>query len=202
VYAPPGPYTAAEMAGDVLSVMDEADVERAHLLGTSLGGMIAQELVLAAPGRVEKLMLVCTTPGGPNAAPMPEQTVKLLAEAPSLEPLIALRRFVENALAPNPREELVQRILAHRLATAQPLSAWAAQAAAGASFDAWDRLGEVAAPTLVVHGTEDVVVDPANADLLVERIPGALAERFEGCGHLLFWEEPTRFVDVVGEFLS
>ena len=200
--APAGPYTVAEMAGDVLSVMDEAGLERAHVVGTSLGGMIAQELTLAAPERVERLVLVCTTPGGPNAAPMPEATVRLIAEAPMLEPLTALRRFVENALAPHPSEELVQRILAHRLATAQPLAAWASQAAAGASFDAWDRLGDIVAPTLVLHGTEDVVVDPANADLLAELIRGARAERFEGCGHLLFWEEPARFVEVVGEFLS
>jgi 3-oxoadipate enol-lactonase len=200
--APPGPYTVAEMAGDVLSVMDEAGLERARVVGTSLGGMVAQELALGSPERVEGLVLVCTTPGGPNAAPMPETTVTLLAEAPKLEPLVALRRFVENALAPNPPEELVERILAHRLATAQPLAAWAAQAAAGASFDAWDRLGAIRAPTLVVHGTEDVVVDPANADLLAARISDARVERFEGCGHLLFWEEPARFVDVVGEFLT
>jgi 3-oxoadipate enol-lactonase len=185
--APPGPYTVAEMAGDVLSVLDEAGLERTHVVGTSLGGMIAQELALAAPERVEKLVLVCTTPGGPNAAPMPEPTVRLIAEAPTLDPLTALRRFVENALAPDPPEEVVQRILAHRLATAQPPAAWAAQVAAGASFDAWGRLGSITAPTLVVHGTADVVVDPVNARLLAELVPDARVERFEGCGHLLFW---------------
>lgn len=200
--APPGPYSCGEMAADVLAVLDEADVERAHVVGTSLGGMVAQELVLAAPARVNRLVLVCTTPGGPNAAPMPAPTVELIAAAPSLEPLVALRRFVENALAPNPPEELVDRILAHRLATAQPPTAWAAQAAAGASFDAWERGPEIDVPTLVLHGTSDVVVDPANAALLVERIVGARLELFEGCGHLLFWEEPARFVEVVGEFLS
>jgi pimeloyl-ACP methyl ester carboxylesterase len=200
--APAGPYSVAEMAGDVARVLDEAGLERAHVVGTSLGGMIAQELALTAPERVARLVLVCTTPGGPNAAPMPEVTVTLLAEAPSLEPLVALRRFVENALAPDPPEETVERILAHRLATAQPLAAWMAQAAAGAAFDAWDRLPGVAAPTLVAHGTLDVVVAPANSKHLVERIPGARLEWFEGCGHLLFWEEPERFVEVVGEFLA
>jgi len=200
--APPGPYTVSDMAGDVLAVLDDAGLERAHVIGTSLGGMVAQELALSAADRVEKLVLVCTTPGGANAAPMPEQTVRLLAEAPSLEPLVALRRFVVNALAPDPPGELVERILAHRLATAQPLAAWSAQAAAGMSFDAWDRLGGLQAPTLIVHGTVDVVVDPGNAALLAERIPGARVERFEGCGHLLFWEQPARFVKVVGEFLA
>ena len=200
--APPGPYTCAEMAADVLDVLDDAGIAHAHVVGTSLGGMIAQELVLMAPARVDRLVLVCTTPGGPNAVPMPSRTVELIAAAPSMEPLVALRRFVENALAPNPPDEIVDRILAHRIATAQPPVAWAAQAAAGASFDAWQRAPLIGTPTLVLHGTQDVVVDPANAALLGERIPAARVELFEGCGHLLFWEQPARFVDVVGEFLS
>ena len=200
--APPGPYTVAEMAEDVLSVMDEAGLGSADVVGTSLGGMIAQELALTAPQRVRRLVLVCTTPGGPNAAPMPTVTLQLIAEAPTLEPLVALRRFVENALAPDPPDGIVERILEHRIATAQQPAAWAAQAAAGATFDVWERLPELATPTLVMHGTEDVVVDPQNGDLLAERIPGAGLERFDGCGHLLFWEQPRRFVSAVGEFLG
>jgi pimeloyl-ACP methyl ester carboxylesterase len=199
--APAGPYTAAEMAEDVVSVLDEAGIERAHVVGTSLGGMIAQELALRTE-RVERLVLVCTTPGGRSAVPMPEVTAKLIAEAASMEPLVALRRFVENALAPGAPEELVERILAHRLRTAQSPTAWAAQAAAGVSFDACDRLPELRAPTLVLHGTEDVVVDPANSTLLAGRLPDARLEWFPGCGHLLFWEHPERFVALVGEFLA
>jgi pimeloyl-ACP methyl ester carboxylesterase len=200
--APPGAYSASEMAGDTLRVLDEAGVERAHIVATSLGGMVAQELALAAPERVEKLVLVCTTPGGPNAAPMPEQTVRLMAAAPSLEPQVALRTFVENALAPDPPDGIVERILAHRLETNQPLSAWLSQASAGMTFDAWERLPGLMISTLVVHGTADAVVDPANAELLVQRIPAARLELFQGCGHLLFWEEPERFVHVVGAFLG
>ncbi|MBA3432956.1 MAG: alpha/beta fold hydrolase [Actinobacteria bacterium] len=200
--APPGPYSAAALGEDTLRVLEEAGVERAHLLGTSLGGMVAQELALAAPERVEKLVLVCTTPGGTNAAPMPEQTVRLMAQASTLEPEVALRRFVENALAPDPPESIVERILAHRIQTGQPTEAWLAQAAAGASFDAWDRLPELRTATLVLHGTADNVVNVRNAELLAERIPDARAELFPGCGHLLFWEQPEKFVEVVGEFLA
>jgi pimeloyl-ACP methyl ester carboxylesterase len=200
--APSGPYTARDMAADVRGVMDEAGLDSAHLLGTSLGGMIAQELALTAPERVRKLVLVCTTPGGPNARPMPEQTLRLLAEAPALDPLVALRRFVENALAPGAPSEMVETILAHRIATAQPFDAWAAQAAAGAGFDAWERLPGLRAPTLLLHGTEDTVVDPGNAGLLAARIPGATLELLSGCGHLLFWEQPDRFVEIVGEFVA
>ncbi len=203
--APSGPYTAAEMAADAVQVLDEVGVERAHVVGTSLGGMVAQELALSSPGRVERLVLACTTPGGPKAHPMPQVTVALMTEAATLEPAVALRRFVENALAPETvaaHPELVDRIMAHRLQTAQNPVAWAAQATAGATFDAYDRLGRLTAPTLVQHGDEDVVVDPRNADLLVGLLPDARLERFPGTGHLYFWEAPGRFVSSVAAFLG
>jgi pimeloyl-ACP methyl ester carboxylesterase len=193
--APAGPYTAAQMAGDALQVLDEAGVERAHVLGTSLGGMVAQELALAHPERVDRLVLACTTPGGSEAFPMPEQTVRLLQNGASL------RQFVENALAPDPSAEVVERILRHREATAQPLEAWLAQAAAGMGFDALGRVGGIRAPTLILHGTEDAVVDSRNTALLALRIPDARVELFPGTGHLFFWEQPDRFVEAVEEFL-
>ena len=203
--APPGPYTAAEMADDAVRVLDEAGVERAHVVGTSLGGMIAQELSLSHPARVDRLVLACTTPGGPNAHPMPQATVALMAEAATLEPAVALRRFVENALAPSTvetRPELVDRIMEHRLATAQQPAAWAAQAAAGMGFDAYDRLGTLTAPTQVVTGSDDVVVDPRNSELLVQLLPNATAVEAPGCGHLFFWERPAAFVQGLTAFLG
>ena len=203
--APSGPYTAAELADDAVRVLDEAAIDRAHVLGTSLGGMVAQELALAHPERVRRLVLACTTPGGPKAHAMPQQTVALLAEAACLEPDVALRRFVENALAPETvagRPELVDRIIAHRLATAQSPAAWAAQATAGATFDAYDRLGALDAETLVQHGGADVVVDPRNGELLVDLLPNARLDAFPAAGHLFFWEEPERFVASVSSFLG
>jgi pimeloyl-ACP methyl ester carboxylesterase len=203
--APPGPYTVAELAADAIGVLDDAGVERAHVVGTSLGGMVAQEVALSHPARVDRLVLAGTTPGGPKAHPMPQQTVALMAEAATLAPEVALRRFVENALSPatvGSRPEVVERILAHRLATAQAPPAWAAQAAAGAAFDAYDRLGGLTAATLVQHGTDDVVVAPGNAELLAGALQGAGLEWFPGTGHLSFWEEPDRFVASVSSFLG
>ena len=203
--APPGPYAVGPMAADVAYVMDDAGIGRAHVLGTSLGGMIAQELALACPDLVDRLVLACTTPGGPSAYPLLEDTLRLMAEAPSLEPLVALRLFVENALAPQTvadRPELVERILAHRLAAPQDPAAWAAQAAAGMSFDRFADVDAIAAPTLLQHGTEDRVVDARNMTLLRERIPGAKVDLFEGGGHLFFWEQPERFVASVCTFLE
>ena len=203
--APPGPYTAAEMASDAVQVLDEAGVERAHVVGTSLGGMVAQELALGYPERVDRLVLACTTPGGPRSHPMPQVTVALMTEAATLEPEVALRRFVENALSAwtlENRPELVDRIVAHRLATAQPPEAWAAQAAAGATFDAYDRLPNLTARTLVQTGTEDVVVDPRNSDLLCHLLPNWDDAQFPPFGHLFFWENPYGFVDNVTSFLE
>jgi 3-oxoadipate enol-lactonase len=199
--APPGPYSVAELARDAAAVLGAAGLERAHVLGTSLGGMVALQLALEHPACLDKLVLACTTPGGSGAAPMPEQTLRLMAEAPSLPADVALRRFVENAFGPDHDVAVVDRIMEHRLATAQPQAAWMAQAAAGAGFDAWDRVGEVRAPTLVLTGDADNVVDPRNSELLAQRIPDARLEVFAGAGHLFFWEHPQRFVDVVREFL-
>ncbi len=193
--APTGPYTAAQMAEDAVQVLDEAGVERAHVVGTSLGGMVAQELALGWPERVERLVLASTTPGGAQAFPMPQRTVELMAAGASL------REYVENALEPDPDPKLVDRILGHREQTAQPFEAWAAQAAAGAGFDAHDRLGALAAPTLVQHGDGDVVVDPRNAGLLADAIPDARVSIYAGCGHLFMWQEPDRFTRELEEFL-
>jgi 3-oxoadipate enol-lactonase len=193
---PEGPYTAREMADDVLQVLDEAGAARAHIVGASLGGMVAQEVAVVASDRVDRLVLCCTTPGGTWGVPMPEVTVRLFQEAASLEPLVALRRFVENALGPEAPEELVEEIYRRRVENPPDSVGWPAQAAAGLTFAGVD--GAIAAPTLVLHGTDDNVVAVGNAELFA----GARVELFPGCGHLFFWEQPDRFVRIVTEFLT
>ena len=192
--APPGPYTTLELAEDAVQVLDEAGVARAHVVGSSLGGMIAQELALARPERVERLVLSGTTPGGPKAFPMPQRTVDLmLARA-------TLREYVENALEPHAAGARRPDRRAPR-ADGAALRALGGAGAAGAGFDAYDRLGEIAAPTLVQHGDGDVVVDPRNAELLAARIPDVRVSMYPGCGHLHMWQEPERFVRELEEFL-
>ena len=198
---PPGPYSTGELAEDAAAVLTAAGLERAHVVGASLGGMVAQELALARPERVDRLVLACTTPGGSESHPMPARTVALMSEALTLPPEVALRRFVENALGER-SNDLVGPIVEYRTANPPDLAGWQAQAAAGAGFDALDRLGEISAATLVLHGTEDAVVDPRNGELLAQRIPGAHFELLSSCGHLLFWEEPERFARLVREFLQ
>jgi pimeloyl-ACP methyl ester carboxylesterase len=131
---------------------------------------------------------------------MPDVTVKLFAEAQSLAAEVALRRFVENALAAEASAELIQTLFDLRVANPPDPAGWQAQAAAGLGFAGID--GAIAAPTLIVTGTEDNVVDPRNSDVLAERIPGAEVRRIENSGHLFFWEQPDAFVRIVSEFLQ
>jgi 3-oxoadipate enol-lactonase len=196
---PDGPYTAREMATDALQVLDEAGVARAHVVGASLGGMIAQELAVAAPERVERLVLCCTTPGA-GGIPMPDVTVRLFQEAATMAPDVALRAFVANALGAGASADLVEELYARRVASPPDPAGWQAQAAAGTTFAGGD--GTIAAPTLILHGTDDNVVDHRNAELLADRIAGARVHLLGGCGHLFFWEQPAEVVRIVGEFLA
>jgi pimeloyl-ACP methyl ester carboxylesterase len=203
--APPGPYAVAQMAADVAAVLDDAGIERTHLFGVSLGGYIAQELTLAYPERVEKLVLCSTAPGGPKAVPMPQRTQEVFATYPQMEREAGLRMFVENSLGERgvrDLPELVEEIFQYRLGHAPTVDAWLAQATAGALFDAYDRIGAIETPTLVIHGGADVVVDPRNAALLGELLPNARVEIVPDRGHLLIWEDSGRVAELVTEFLA
>jgi pimeloyl-ACP methyl ester carboxylesterase len=158
--------------------------------------------VLAAPERVRKLILCSTTPGGPKSVPIPQQTVELMGRASHLEPQEALRRFVVNGVARDTSNALVDEIIAYRAANPPDPAGWWALAGAGATHDAFERLGEIRVPTLVFHGTADNVVDVRNAPLLANGIRGARLEIFEGVGHLLPWERPEEFTRLVEEFLA
>lgn len=199
---PEGPYTASEMASDALAVLDAAGLERAHVVGTSLGGMIAQELTLAHPERVNRLVLLSTTPGAPDGYPMPSETVRLLDEAQDMDPTEALRRFVVNALGERPDPDLTETILELRRANPPDPVGWAGQAAAGTTYAGEGRARRIGVPTLVVTGTDDRVVDPRNSDLLGEMIPRAEVHRVEGGGHLVFWDHPDQTCDLLVDFLS
>jgi pimeloyl-ACP methyl ester carboxylesterase len=197
---PEGPYTAAQMAEDALRVLDDHGVDRAHVVGTSLGGMVAQELALAHPEQVEKLVLLCSTAGGTDAFPMPERTVRLFDEAPSLPPEEALRRFVENAVST--RGDIVETLYARRLANPPDPAGWAAQADAGRSYDGSARVGKIDKQTLVLVGDEDNVIDWRNSQLLAQRLPNAELQIFPGAGHLFFWERPDEVAATLKGFLE
>ena len=203
---PEGPYSVPLLAGDAVAVLDTAGVETAHVLGISLGGFIAQELALTHPGRLRKLVLVSTAPGSvPPSFPMPERGVEAFSRFPSMEREAGLRLMVENSLGDHgvrERPELVDEIYRYRLERAGSLAGWQAQAYAGATFDAYERIPGIAAPTLVIQGGADTVIDARNAELLAERIPNARLELVPDRGHLVLWQEGERLAPIVREFLG
>jgi 3-oxoadipate enol-lactonase len=162
----PGHFTIRSMTKDVLAVLDHAGIQQASVLGTSLGGMMAQELALAHPERVDRLVLVATVPGGPRSRPMPLGATYLFAAAPFLPDTVRLWQFVSNALGPATRRrrpEIAERLVAAKLAYPQSEPAWRAQVAAGMLFNPLGRQRRIIQPTLVAQGTADQVVDPGNA---------------------------------------
>jgi 3-oxoadipate enol-lactonase len=201
---PAGSFGVADMADDVIAVLDAAGIRRAHVMGVSLGGMVAQEVTITHPERVDGLVLACTTPGWPFAYRMPAASVRLIAATAGLAPETALRRHTENALSTRTVEgypEVVNRLVKLQGSRPTDSGALSAQAAAGARYTGGLRQARIQARTLVVHGGADTVVDPRNGKLLADRIPGARLITFPELGHLLFWEDPDGFADAVTSFL-
>ena len=132
-----GTFSVADLAEDVAAVLDRSRITRAHIAGASLGGMVAQELAIQQPLRVDRLVLACTTPGWPYGYPMPHASVQRMTEAASLPVEVAQRTLVENALAPGTLEthpELVERIVRNQKARSGDPASWKALANAGAKI--------------------------------------------------------------------
>jgi pimeloyl-ACP methyl ester carboxylesterase len=198
-------FTVADMARDVVAVLDATGIARTHVLGASLGGMVAQEVAIGYPDRVGALVLACTTPGWPYGYPMPAPSLALMSATRRLPPDVAMVRHVENALSPatvRDRPGLVRRLVAHQEAHRGDPGSWYAQFSAGARYAGNLRQKRITAPTLVLHGTADRVVDPQNARLLASRIPDARLVLLPDLGHLFFWEDPAAFVEEVTGFVG
>jgi 3-oxoadipate enol-lactonase len=202
---PEGPYAVSQMAADVVAVLDDAGIDAAHVFGVSLGGYIAQELASTRPERVRKLVLASTAPGGARSHPMPAAGLEAFGRFPTMDREAGLRLMVENSLGAHgvrERPELTDEIFRYRLERAPSLAGWQAQAYAGATFDGYDRAASIGAPTLVLQGGADTVVDPRNGELLAELIPGARFELVADRGHLMMWEEGASLAPIVKEFLQ
>jgi pimeloyl-ACP methyl ester carboxylesterase len=184
---PPGPYTTAVMADDAIAVLDAAAVQRAHVYGISLGGMIAQEIALRHPDRIARLALGATTPGGDGAIPADGQTLTFFQRRGQMPAEEAVWASVPYNYSTRTRAEHGNRIaedIRQRLRFPIEPAPYAAQLAAALGHDAHDRLAQICAPTLVVHGQEDVMVPLANGRLLANLIPDARLLELRGAAHL------------------
>jgi 3-oxoadipate enol-lactonase len=187
----PGPYTVAEMAEDAVAVLDAAGVQAAHVYGISLGGMIAQDLALRHPERVGALVLGATTPGGDAHVPASESVNAFVRLRAQMTAEHAVWASVPINYAARTRREGGDRIaqdIAQRLRFPIEPEYYSAQLAAAHAHAA--RVSEIRAPTLVVHGTEDVLIPPANGERLAAAIPGAELALWPDAAHLYFTDEP------------
>jgi 3-oxoadipate enol-lactonase len=192
----------SDLVDDVVALMEHLRVRKAHVLGISLGGFVAQELALKRPDLVDRLVLVCTSYGGRGPETMSPWALSDMIGLPSLSVERTVRRGLETATSDAyraQRPEEFERIVRWRLADSPSLSAYFEQMRAGAQFDLSRDVGSITSPTLVIHGKEDRYVPLANAVALAEAIPDAKLRVLDGAGHLVFIE---RFADVNREVVT
>ena len=200
-----GECSIATLAGDAAALLDELGVESAHVVGISMGGMVAQELALAHPERVRTLTLGCSYPGGAEAKMTEQEVVGQLAEAVmSGDNERAVRAGFEVMLAPefaaDPANYEVYAKIAEQYPA--PIATLMAQLSAIIGHDTSERLAQIDVPTLVVHGTADRLLESVNGELLARLIPGARLELLDGAGHMFFWEQPQRSAQLVREHVE
>jgi len=202
---PDVPYAMADYAEDAAALMANQEWDDALVIGVSFGGMVAQELVLRHPGRVKRLVLACTSPGGAGGASYPLHEIEHLKGEARGRHMVGISDTRRDAAWITANPESYARFVA--LATADPYAdepghAMGArrQLAARAAHDAWDRLGEIACPVLIAAGRYDGIALPAAQEAMAARIPGARLRFFDG-GHLFLIQDRTA-APAMADFLT
>ena len=198
----PGPYTVETMAADCLAVLDAAGVSAAHIVGISMGGLMAQELALAAPERVLSLCLMATHPGIAHAAIDPETLALVTAGRAEMTPQEAAEASIPFNYAPETPRERIEEDWAVRFPLAATPAGYAAQVQGTLPWTRYDDLGSVKAPTLVLHGELDRLCLPANAVTIGERIPGADVVMVADANHILTTDQPEQVSKIVVDWLD
>jgi 3-oxoadipate enol-lactonase len=203
---PHGPYRMEQLAEDARCLLDHLGIERTFVLGLSMGGMIAQELALLAPHRIQALFLGCTHGGGPSRVPSAPAVIETLLSNAGLSREEVIEKNLPIFLSEGCRKkqpELVTAYCAAQLAAPeQPEYAFQAQLAAISTFDAGDRLRLIKVPTMIAAGSEDVLIPPENAQVLARKLPGAEVVVIPGAGHALHAECPDRLNALVDDFFT
>jgi pimeloyl-ACP methyl ester carboxylesterase len=199
---PPGPYPIALMASDAAAVLDAAGIESAHVFGVSMGGMIAQEFALQYPQRVRSLILGCTAAGGPTAVRAEPEAIQMLTRREKMSREQAAEAAVPFIYDPaTPRERIDEDIAIRRPWFPSP-EGYAAQLQGVFGWEAYSRLGQIIAPTLVIHGESDRLVAPGNAKLIAERILGAKLVMIPHASHLFLTDQTEVSLHAILPFLN
>jgi pimeloyl-ACP methyl ester carboxylesterase len=199
------PFTMRDLAEDLAALLEELQVEQAHVLGASFGGFVAQEFALAHPERTRSLILCCTSYGGVGHRPPAPETLAAIASTKGLNTEERVRENLLLAFSPRFVEEQpaeVERVINLRAENDVPEYAYLRQLQAAVAFDTAARIGRITAPTLVITGDEDVIVPHENSVNLAEAIPGAELRIVEGGSHTFFIERPREFNRAVVDFIE
>jgi 3-oxoadipate enol-lactonase len=193
-----------ELANDIVAVLDHAGIRRVHVVGVSLGGMVAQELAIEHPERVRRLVLASTTPGGAAGYPFPLGNALMLWRRILQPGTAGRRRNLQYVLSPATRDDrpdLVEQLSREDVLVSADATSSLLQAAAGTRYSNRGRDRTIAATTLIMHGAHDNVVDPRNAEVLARNIPEARLMSVPDAGHPIFWEQPQLCTRALVQFL-
>jgi pimeloyl-ACP methyl ester carboxylesterase len=195
---PDTPHSTELFAQDVIAVLDDLRIDRAAIYGTSMGGRVAQQLAARHPHRVSALILGCTSPGGPHSIERDNDVRQALVQP---QPEAARQALLE--LMYTPRWLADHPGPHHTLGDPRmPAHSRRRHLAASSRHNAWDLLPGISAPTLVIHGTDDLLNPTANAPLLADRIPDARLHLIPGARHAYFEEGRTHASPLVLDFLT
>src|SRR5258708_2968180 len=198
-------YEISNMARDMGGLLDHLEIDRANVLGYSMGGAIAQEFVRQFPDRVLALALCATMCGGPPAVYASPSVVRVMRELDGLKPEEIARRIWSVSYSPGYLEnhrELAEDQMRREITAPTPLHAADLQYQAFAEFDCSKALANIKAPTLVLTGDLDQLVSPQNSKFIASLISGANLIVIPGCGHRMMWEATDECIGFITEFLT
>jgi 3-oxoadipate enol-lactonase len=202
---PAGTLTINQMAGDAVGLMDSLGIDKAHVFGGSMGGMIALQVALDYPDRVNKLVLGATAAGGKRRIFPPPEIERYFIPRPDLSAHDYLLWTSEVCYPPEfikAHQQIVEEKISANLAYPGTLESYLSQLEAFRTFDVDDRLGAINAETLVITGSRDVLIPPQNSYLIAERIPHAKIRVVDGAGHIFWISHPDETGRIVREFLA
>ncbi|MBC7798699.1 MAG: alpha/beta fold hydrolase [Pyrinomonadaceae bacterium] len=197
--------TLRTIADDVAALLEHLNIEKAHVLGASFGGFVAQEFALSSPHKLDKLILACTSFGGRNHVAPSLEVLTAFISHDDLNKSERIRKFMIPAFTPEfvaSDFEVVEEVCRLRETNHVPTNVYLQQLQIATTFDAESRVGEITAETLVLSGAKDIVVPPQNSQNLANAIPEAKLEIIENGGHLFFIEQAKQFNQTVKDFLE
>jgi len=206
-HKPDIPYTAEMMTGDIIGLLDATGVGATDVFGVSMGGMLAQELVLRYPGRVKNLILGCTSCGGPNSVRSTPEAAAFLfdperAKLSDEEKALSTIPWLWNQDFVDAHPEAVKRYVAHTTEHPTPPHGYISQGNFILSFDSYGRLPQIKVPTLVICGDKDRLIPFENSRILASRIPGSELVILENAGHGFISDSAEQSSRIILEFLK